>query len=198
MISILYGEKSRFLSEMFCFPLPKNFVGKLFDVSEIFWHRKISRKKGKEKGVSRFSVKNLLSHSTEKLRQGTFLCFRKFQVRKKFMHKRGISRFSVEKLLSQSTEKPLRGALLCFRNFRVSKSFMHKMGVITICRPNNLFKNTAKGWDSNPYLPLQNLVVLPTVQWEPLEFLTNVSEIMKIIGTTETQARTYCLRTLLS
>ena len=144
---------------MFCFPLPKNFVGKLFDVSEIFWHRKISRKKGKEKGVSRFSVKNLLSHSTEKLRQGTFLCFRKFQVRKKFIHKRG---------------------------------------VITICHPNNLFKNTAKGWDSNPYLPLQNLVVLPTVQWEPLEFLTNVSEIMKIIGTTETQARTYCLRTLLS
>ena len=32
---------------------------------------------------------NLLSHSTEKLRTGTFLCFTKFLVSKKFMDKRG-------------------------------------------------------------------------------------------------------------
>ena len=55
-----------------------------------------------------------------------------------------------------------------------------------------------EGWDSNPYLPLQNPVVLTTVPWEPLEFLTNVSEIMKIFGATETRTPTYRLRTLLS
>ena len=32
---------------------------------------------------------NLLSHSTEKLCRGTFLCFTKFLVSKKFMDKRG-------------------------------------------------------------------------------------------------------------
>ena len=26
-------------------------------------------------------------------------------------------------------------------------------------------KNVGEGWDSNPYLPLQNPVVLPTVPW---------------------------------
>ena len=61
-----------------------------------------------------------------------------------------------------------------------------------------IVKNVGKGWDSNPYLPLQNPVVLPTVPWEPLEFLTNVSEIMKIFGATETRTPTYRLRTLLS
>ena len=37
-------------------------------------------------------------------------------------------------------------------------------------------KIIGKGWDSN--LPLQNLVVLPTVPWEQLEILTNVSEVI--------------------
>ena len=60
------------------------------------------------------------------------------------------------------------------------------------------FKDARKGWDANSYLALQNPVVLSTVPWELLEFLTNVSEIMKNFGTTETRTRTYCLRTLLS
>ena len=47
-----------------------------------------------------------------------------------------------------------------------------------------------------PKLALQNPVVLPTVPWEPLEFLTNVSEIIKIYGPTEIRTRTYCLRKL--
>ena len=39
--------------------------------------------------ISRFSIENLLSHSTEKLRRGTLLCSTKFLVSKKFMDKRG-------------------------------------------------------------------------------------------------------------
>ena len=42
----------------------------------------------KRGGVSRFSVENFLSHSFEKLRRGTILCFTKFLVSKKVMHKR--------------------------------------------------------------------------------------------------------------
>ena len=51
---------------------------------------------------------------------------------------------------------------------------MSRFSVVTI-----KFKTVGKGWGSNPYLPLQNPVVLPTVPWEPLEFLTNVGEKMK-------------------
>ena len=55
-------------------------------------------------GVSRFSVEKFLSHSTEKLRWGTLLCFRKFLISKNVKDKGGVSRFSVEILLSHSTE----------------------------------------------------------------------------------------------
>ena len=41
------------------------------------------------KGISRLPVENLLSHSTENFRNGTFLYFTKFLVSKKFMDKRG-------------------------------------------------------------------------------------------------------------
>ena len=43
----------------------------------------------KQGGVSRYSVKNVLSHSTEKLRRVTFLCFTKFLISEKIMDKRG-------------------------------------------------------------------------------------------------------------
>ena len=67
-----------------------------------------------KKGISRFSIENLLSHSTEKLRRRTLLCFRKFRVSKNFMDKKGgggegVSRFSVKNFLSQSAEKFRRG-----------------------------------------------------------------------------------------
>ena len=55
-------------------------------------------------------------------------------------------------------------------------------------------KNVGKSWDSNSYLALQNPVALPTVPWEQLEFLTNVSEIIKTLGPTEIRTRTYCLK----
>ena len=40
----------------------------------------------------------------------------------------------------------------------------------------------AKCWDANLYLVLQSAVVLPTVPWKSLEFLTNLSEIMESYG----------------
>ena len=46
------------------------------------------------KGYHDFLLKNFPSHSAEKFRRGTRLCFTKFRVSKNFMPKRGISRFS--------------------------------------------------------------------------------------------------------
>ena len=54
------------------------------------------------------------------------------------------------------------------------------------------FKNVGKEWVSSPYLEFQNPVILPTVPLEQLEFLGNVSEIIKIYGSTEIRTRTYC------
>ena len=92
-----------------------------------------------KRGISRFSVENLLSHSTEKLRRGIIRCFTKSLVSKNFMPMRGLSRFSIEKLLSHSTEKLCSWALLCFWNrFLISISFMDKKGggSVTIFRQN--------------------------------------------------------------
>ena len=46
----------------------------------------------------------------------------------------------------------------------------------------------------NAELAHQNPFVLPIVPWEPLEFQTNVSKIIKIYCTTEIRTRIYCLR----
>ena len=40
-----------------------------------------------------------------------------------------------------------------------------------------------------PYLVFQNSVVLPPVAWEPWVFPTNVNQIIKIYGTTESRTR---------
>ena len=77
---------------------------------------------GIERGrkVSRYSFKHFLSQSTEKLRRGTFLFFKKILVSRNFMDKRwgmkqgGMSRYSFKQFLSQSTEKLRRGTFLFF------------------------------------------------------------------------------------
>ena len=83
-----------------------------------------------QKGIT-ISVEKFSSHSAEKFRRGTRLCFRKFRVSKNFMPKRGISRFSIGNLLSHSTEKLRRGTLLCFTKFLVSKKFMDNRGGVS-------------------------------------------------------------------
>ena len=105
-----------------------------------------------------------------------------------------LSRFSVGVVLSRSTEKFRRGTPPCFRKFLVSQIFMHQRVVSQILSRINKIKKVGKGWDSNPYSALQNLVVVPTVSWEQLEFLVNVSRIMKVHGPTEIRTRTYCVR----
>ena len=78
-------------------------------------------------GVSRFSIKNFLSHGAEKFRGGTLQCFTKFPVSENLMHKKGISLFSIENFLSQSAEKNCRETLLCFKITVVSKIFLHRL-----------------------------------------------------------------------
>ena len=96
---------------IFRLTVPKNFVGEQFGVSENFGYRKIICIR--EGGIT-FSVRNFLSHSTEKLRWGILRCFRKFRVSQNFMHKKGLSLNSVEKFLSHSADKVRRRTLLCF------------------------------------------------------------------------------------
>ena len=76
---------SLFSVEKFCLTVPKNFVEEPVCVSENFGYRKTLPKRG----ISRFCIENLLSHSTEKLRRGTLLCFTKFLVSRNFLDKRG-------------------------------------------------------------------------------------------------------------
>ena len=101
--------------------------------------KKFLDKKSGTGGVSRFCVRNGLSHSADKVCRETLLCFRNFPVSIKFTDKScvwwGQSRFFVRNFLSHSTGKPRRGTILCFRNFLVSNSFMDKRGEgITIFR----------------------------------------------------------------
>ena len=111
------------------------------------------------------------------------------------MQKRGYHDFPSKIFLSHSTEKLRRGTLLCFRKILVSKIFLHKRGealgfsVVLI-----KLKILVKAGIRTRTCRSQNPVVLPTVPWEQLETLTNVSEIIKISDTTETRTRTYCLR----
>ena len=64
----------------------------------MFQKFRVSKNSMAKRGVSRFFVKNFLSHSAEKFRRGNHLCFRKVWVSKKFIFipKMGISRFSIE------------------------------------------------------------------------------------------------------
>ena len=73
--------------------------------------------------------RSFLSHSTEKLRNETLLCFKKFPASKKFMDKRsGVARFSVDYFLPHST-KAFRKTRLCFRkNFGIEKLYGKEVG----------------------------------------------------------------------
>ena len=165
-----------------------------FLVSKNSWIR------GGREGLSRLSVENLLSHSAEKLRRGTLLCFRNIVVSKTNRYKRGGYHNVLSKLLSLTVPKNFIGEpfgvseKFGYRNSHKKKrEVISKFSVAVIS-----FKNVGKGWDSNPYLSPQNLVVLPTVPWELLELLTIVREIIKTFGTTETRTRPYLSITQLS
>ena len=150
-----------------------------------------------------FPLENFCLIVPKNFEEDPFCVSESFGHRKILCRKRGKSRFSIENFLSRSTQKIRRGTLVCCvsEDFQERKSLwirragrregVSRFSVVII-------KNVGEGWDSNPYLPLQNPVFLPTVPREPLDFLTNDSEIIKIFGATETRTRTFCWRTMLS
>ena len=56
-----------------------------------------------------------------------------------------------------------------------------------------MLKRISKCSDSNTYLALQNFIVIPTVPWAPLEFLT-LQKCIKIYDMREIRTRIYCLK----
>ena len=73
----------------FCPAEPKVFVGEHVCVSGKSVYRKFFG--WETRGVYHDFLSKSLSHSTEKFRRGTLLCFRKFRVSKHFLHRKGIS-----------------------------------------------------------------------------------------------------------
>ena len=85
--------------KVFCPTMPKSLRGTLWCSRNFLESKNFTDRR---KTVSRFSVQNVLSQSTEKLRRGTLLCSRKILVSKKVRDERGgrISHFPVD-FLSQ-------------------------------------------------------------------------------------------------
>ena len=83
-----------------------------------------------KEGISLFSVEFFLSHSAEKIRRGTLLCFEKILVWKIFMHRRGASRFC-RNFFSHSTEtKSFVKEPFCFpENFSYRKNLWIRRGI---------------------------------------------------------------------
>ena len=102
---------STFFVEFFCLTVPKNFVAEPF--SALF--QKIS---GSQKfmdkrwggGVSRFSVEDFLSHSSEKIRRGPFVLSLISGI-EKFYASEGYVNFFRRIFLSHCSEKNRRGNL---------------------------------------------------------------------------------------
>ena len=124
-----------YLLIFFCSTVPKKFVRKHFGVSESFWLRNFFLIW--EEGVCHDFFAKILSHSTEKIRRWTLLCFRKNPVSKNFTDSNGTSLLSVDIFLFQSAKTFRAETLRCFRKFLVSQIFFwwEKMGFVTIFFP---------------------------------------------------------------
>ena len=107
MLGIREDGHHDFPSKLFRLTVPKHFVEEPLCVSECLAYRKILCIKW-VRGISRFSVRNFLSHRTEKVRRGTLPGFRKILVSKLLIHKRGggaVSLFSVVIIKLKNVEK---------------------------------------------------------------------------------------------
>ena len=96
-----------------------------------------------------------LSHSAEKFRSGTLLCFRPFWVLKNFMPRTGMSRFAEEKLLSHSAEKFCRGTFVFIRVLGLKKSCMPKRGISRFSME-NLLSHSAGKFVGEPFYVSKN------------------------------------------
>ena len=89
--------------------------------------------------ITRYSIKHLLSHSTEKHRRGTLLCFRKFLVSKIFLDRIGAagerevaSHFSVKCFCLTAAEKIVEEHFSVSLNSG-SDNFFAQDGYVSIC-----------------------------------------------------------------
>ena len=87
-----------------------------------------------KKGISLNSVEKSLSHSADKIRRRTLLCFEKILVSKSFQQRKGEASRFCRNFLSHRTEtKSFVKEPSCFPEiFWYRKKFMHKRGLITI------------------------------------------------------------------
>ena len=75
-----------------------------------------------KKGISLNSVEKSLSHSADKIRRRTLLCFERILVLKSFKQRRGEASRFYRKFFYLTGPKKLRQAtILCFRKFLVGK-----------------------------------------------------------------------------
>ena len=88
-----------------------------------------------KRGISLNSVEKSLSHSADKIRGRTLLCFERVPISKSFKQRRGeASRFFSKFFLSHRNENFRKRSLLFLRKFLVSKSFTDEKGGITFFR----------------------------------------------------------------
>ena len=89
-----------------------------------------------KKGISLNSVEKSLSHSADKIRRRTLLCFERILVSKSFKQRRGKLHGFVEIFFYLTGPKKLRqGTIVCFRKFPVGKNILWiRQGGITIFR----------------------------------------------------------------
>ena len=141
-----------------------------------------------KKGITRFSMETLLSHSSENFRRGTLLCFTKFLMSKKIIDKRGgrVSRFSVEKSLSHSADKFRGITLLGFQRILVSKSFKQKRGQLHGFVEKFFYLTIPKKIRQGTILCFRKLLVGKNILWIrrgvyhdiPWKFLSHCTEII--------------------
>ena len=85
-----------------------------------------------KKRISLNSVEKSLSHSADKIRRRTLLCFDRIQVSKSFKQRRGKLHGFVEICFYLTGPKKLRqGTILCFRKFLVGKNILWIRGGVS-------------------------------------------------------------------
>ena len=78
-----------------------------------------------KKGISLNSVEKFLSHSADKIRRRTLLCFQKILVSKSFKQRRGEASLYCRNFFQLTGPKKFRqGTILCFRKFLVGKNIL--------------------------------------------------------------------------
>ena len=111
------------------FPLRKLFVTQYRKISfgntSVFQKIRASQNFMHRKGISLNSVEKSLSHSADKIRRRTLLCFERILVSKSFKQRRGeASRFCRIFFNLTGPKKLRQGTILCFRKFLAGKNIL--------------------------------------------------------------------------